>query len=58
VPAGATVELSGNSAAAIGLHPVLVQSSGTMGVSEDVGPTGMVGVVTMPGLPLAVPIPL
>jgi Family of unknown function (DUF5719) len=38
---------------AAGLDPVLVRTSGATGVSEDVGPTGSYGVVTMPGLPLA-----
>jgi hypothetical protein len=36
-----------------GLNPLLVHSSGPMATSEDVGPTGAVGVVTMPGIPMA-----
>jgi hypothetical protein len=35
-----------------GLSPLIVGASGRAAVSEDVGPTGTVGVVTMPGLPL------
>jgi hypothetical protein len=50
---GATAELNASSLASVGLHPVLVSSSGPMAMSDDVGPTGMVGVVTMPGIPLA-----
>ncbi len=55
---GATAELSGNALSQVGLHPVLVRSSGTMAVSGDLGPSGMVGVVTMPGLPLSADIGL
>jgi hypothetical protein len=36
-----------------GLHPLLVQSSGPMSISEDVGPSATLGVVTMPGIPMA-----
>jgi hypothetical protein len=36
-----------------GLDPVLVRTSGSTAVSEDVGPTGSDGVVTMPGVPLS-----
>ncbi len=36
-----------------GLSPLIVTASGRAAVSEDVGPTGTVGVVTMPGLPLS-----
>jgi len=35
-----------------GLSPLVVRSSGPSAVSEDVGPTGSLGVVTMPGIPL------
>jgi len=38
------------------LEPILVRASGPMAVSEDVGPSGGVGVVSMPGIPLAAPI--
>jgi hypothetical protein len=36
-----------------GLNPLIVTSSGSMAVSEDIGPTGTYGVVTMPGIPLS-----
>jgi hypothetical protein len=36
-----------------GLDPVVVRTSGSTAVSEDVGPTGSYGVVTMPGVPLS-----
>ena len=55
---GATSEVNGTALAPVGLNPVLVHSSGTMAISEDVGPTGMVGVVTMPGIPLSADIGL
>jgi hypothetical protein len=35
-----------------GLTPLIVTASGRAAVSEDIGPTGTMGVVTMPGLPL------
>jgi hypothetical protein len=35
-----------------GLYPLLVRGSGAAAVSEDVGPAGAFGVVTMPGIPL------
>ena len=55
---GATAQVSGNALAPVGLNPVLVRSSGTMAVSADLGPTGMVGVVTMPGIPVSADIGL
>jgi hypothetical protein len=36
-----------------GLNPLIVTSNGSMAVSEDIGPTGTYGVVTMPGIPLS-----
>ena len=36
-----------------GLDPILVHASGPMAVSEDAGPSAGVGVVSMPGIPLA-----
>jgi hypothetical protein len=36
-----------------GLHALVVRTGAPTGVSEDVGPTGGYGVVTMPGIPLA-----
>jgi hypothetical protein len=53
LPAHATVVVSGSALAAAGLDQIIVRAGGPMGVSEDVGPSGGVGVVTMPGLPLS-----
>jgi hypothetical protein len=36
-----------------GLNPLLVRSSGDVAISEDIGPAGTYGVVTMTGLPLS-----
>jgi hypothetical protein len=54
--AGATVVVSGSTLAAAGLEPIVVRASGAMAVSEDAGPSGGIGVVSMPGIPLAAPI--
>ena len=51
--AGTTAAILGGSLMAAGLDPIIVRADGPMAVSEDVGPSGGVGVVTMPGLPLA-----
>lgn len=56
--AGDSDVVSGSPLAAAGLDPIVVRASGAMAVSEDVAPSGMVGVVTMPGLPLAAAIGL
>jgi Family of unknown function (DUF5719) len=53
IPAGTTVLVSGSSLARAAFDPVAVRASGTMAVSEDLAPSGGVGVVTMPGIPLA-----
>jgi hypothetical protein len=45
--------LSGPPLTAAGLNPLLVSSSGSVAISEDVAPSGAYGVVTMPGIPLA-----
>jgi hypothetical protein len=54
--AGTVAVVYGATLTAAGLDPIMVRSSGPMAVSEDVGPSGGVGVVSMPGLPLAAPI--
>ena len=54
--AGAMVVVSGSTLAAAGLEPIVVRASGAMAVSEDAGPSGGIGVVSMPGIPLAAPI--
>ena len=51
--AGSVEIVSGSPLAAVGLDPILVHSSGSMAVSEDLGPSAGVGVVSMPGIPLA-----
>jgi hypothetical protein len=49
----ASISLGDSILFAIGLNPLLVRANGPMAVSEDVGPTGAYGVVTMPGIPVA-----
>jgi hypothetical protein len=49
----ATVVVSGSALTAAGLDQIIVRATGPVGVSEDLAPSGGVGVVTMPGLPLA-----
>jgi hypothetical protein len=39
-----------------GLNPLVVRASGATAVSEDLGPGGTYGVVTMPGIPLSLPL--
>ena len=51
--AGGTGILDGSALATAGFDPIVVRASGPMGVSEDVGPSAGIGVVTMPGIPLA-----
>jgi hypothetical protein len=41
---------------AAGLDPIVVRADRSLGVSEDLAPSGALGVVTMPGIPLAAPI--
>jgi hypothetical protein len=53
---GVTAIVSGSTLSAAGFDPIIVRAGGPMGVSEDVGPTAAVGVVIMPGIPLAQPI--
>jgi hypothetical protein len=38
---------------AAGFDPIVVRADGSLAVSEDLAPSGALGVVTMPGLPLA-----
>jgi hypothetical protein len=51
--ASASVSLHGRILALAGLNPLIVHTNGRAAVSEDVGPTGGYGVVTMPAMPLA-----
>jgi hypothetical protein len=55
---GESADASGSALNEAALDPIIVRASGPMAISEDVGPTGNVGVVTMPALPLAAPIGL
>ena len=50
--AHATLLVSGSALAAAGLDQIVVRAGGPMAVSEDAAPSGAVGVVTIPGLPL------
>ena len=50
---GATFTLNPPTLGGAGLDPVLVRTNGSTAVSEDVGPTGGYGVVTMPGVALS-----
>ena len=43
---------------AAGFEPIVVRADRSLGVSEDLAPSGALGVVTMPGLPLAAAIGL
>ncbi len=56
--AGTVVVVNGSALAASGLEPILVRASGPMAVSEDAGPSGGLGIVSMPGIPLAASIGL
>jgi hypothetical protein len=47
------ISLSGTTLFGAGLYPLLVRSSGPVAVSEDVGPAGAYGVITMPGIAMA-----
>jgi Family of unknown function (DUF5719) len=38
---------------AVGVDPIVVRASGAMAVSESAKPAGGIGIVTMPGIPLA-----
>ncbi len=58
LPAGATGSFSSAALRGAGYDPIVVRASGPMAVSEDLGPSGGVGVVTMPGIPLAAAIGL
>jgi hypothetical protein len=49
----ATAFVNGPTLARAGLDPLLVTTGGAAAVSEDVGPTGAYGAVTMPGIALA-----
>jgi hypothetical protein len=51
--AGSVEVVTGTTLAAAGLDTILVHASGPMAVSEDLTPSAGLGVVSMPGIPLA-----
>jgi hypothetical protein len=53
LPPSTFISLSGAPLTAAGLSPLVVSASGPVAISENVGPTGAYGVVSMPGIPLA-----
>ena len=55
---GTAAVFSGAQVSAAGFDPILVRADGPMAVSVDTAPTGGLGVVEMPGIPLAAPIAL
>ena len=50
---GVSLFIPGSHLSNVAPDQIVVRADGTMAVSEDVGPTGGIGVVTMPGIPLA-----
>jgi hypothetical protein len=55
---GMSAVVTGSNLAAAGFDPIMVRAGGPMAVSENFTPSGGVGVVGMPGVPLAVPLGL
>jgi hypothetical protein len=53
IAASGSVSLVDQALARAGLNPLIVSASGRAAVSQDLGPTGGYGVVTMQGMPLA-----
>jgi hypothetical protein len=47
------ISIGGATLFSAGLYPLLVRSSGPVAVSEDVGPAGAFGVITLPGIAMA-----
>jgi hypothetical protein len=52
VGAHSNVALGGKNLFTAGLYPLVVRGTGPLAVSEDVGPSGAIGAVTMPGVPI------
>ena len=50
---GATETVSGSTLSDAAFDPIVVRGGGPMAVSEDLVPSGTVGAVSMPGIPLA-----
>ena len=55
---GQSEVLSGSTLSGAGFDPIVVRGAGPLAVSEDLTPSGGVGVVCMPGVPLAAAIGL
>lgn len=53
---GGSVVVTGSTSASAGFDPVVVSADGPMAVSDDLTPSGGVGVVGMPGIALAAPL--
>jgi Family of unknown function (DUF5719) len=49
----AFITLSASTLLSAGLNSLLISASGPLAIAEDVGPTGTIGVVTMPAIPLS-----
>jgi hypothetical protein len=58
LPAGSFATVNGSALGAAGQVPLIVRSTEEVSVSMDMAPTGNVGVVGMPGIPLAAAISL
>lgn len=53
---GRSAVVTGSTLTDAGFDPIVVRADGPMAVSEDLTPSGGVGVVGMPGIPVAVPL--
>ena len=53
---GESAVVTGSTLADTGFDPIVVRAAGPMAVSEDFTPSGAVGVVGMPGVPLSAPL--
>jgi hypothetical protein len=47
------ITLSAATLSSAGLNSLLIKATGPLAIAEDVGPTGTLGVITMPGIPLS-----
>ncbi len=53
VAADSTAAMSPAQLQSVGLQPLVIEATGPLAISEDVGPTGNYGVVTMPAIPFS-----
>jgi hypothetical protein len=56
-PGGSAI-VTGSTLSGAGFDLIVVLASGPLAVSEDLTPSGAVGVVSVPGVPLAAPLGL